>query len=155
MSKLTKLLESLGEIEQINDSGSIYYIVNDRRIRVSDHIAPTLVMNEFEILTFENSKTNYIVSLYGILHIFHNFTEVKKFILNWCMICKAYDVRQSREGIYKVNKNSRKVVELNNEIKQLELRLKNSQKDIIVIDDFTQGQQRSIKEFIKTNNKNK
>ena len=83
MSKLTKLLDSLGIVDAVNDSGSIYYLIHGRKIRVSDHIAPTLVMNEFEILTFENSKTNYIVSLYGILHIFHSFTELKQFILNY------------------------------------------------------------------------
>lgn len=114
MSKLSKFLELHGSVLKENSSGSTYYQIADRKIRVSDHLSTSNIPDQLVILLPENSKKQYIVVLLGKLYIHDSYTSLRVFLETWMVVVKGYEFKQS--------------VLQNDKIIKLEAQLKESQK---------------------------
>ena len=149
MSKLTNLLLKYGELIKENDSGSSYFSIYDKKIRVSNHINTVFISDDLNILLPENSKKQYIMVLYGNLYVYNSFTDLRIFLENWILISKRLENRTQ------ISKDA-KVIELEDKLKKLSDDFKNY---YIMLKGLTPPQQKRIdimiSEFKNQNKKKK
>ena len=93
MSKLSKFLELHGSVLKENESGSSYYKVGDKKIRVSDHMSPINVPDDMCILIPQNSQKQYIVVFLTNIYIHNSYTSLRSFLESWILISKGYAKR--------------------------------------------------------------
>ena len=149
MSKLTNLLLKYEELIKENDSGSSYFSIYDKKIRVSNHINTVFISDDLNILLPENSKKQYIMVLYGNLYVYNSFTDLRIFLENWILISKRLENRTQ------ISKDA-KVIELEDKLKKLSDDFKNY---YIMLKGLTPPQQKRIdimiSEFKNQNKKKK
>lgn len=152
MSKLTKFLETRTELLINSASGSIYYRIGNKKIRIANHLSANSSQFALNILVPNNSNTQYILAINNKVFIYNTFTELKPFLINWCIIM------QSAADISEIGNNTR-MQELEKEV--IKLRKENetfsivkSSKNNFDMTMFTSGQQLQIKNFIKAQTEN-
>jgi len=119
MSKLSKFLELHGSVLKENESGSSYYQISDRRIRVPNHLTSSNIPDQLSILLPENSKKQYIVVLMGKLYIHDSYTSLRVFLETWMVVVKGYEFKQSVLQNDKIAKLEAKLIESNKLIAKL------------------------------------
>lgn len=93
MSKLTKFLLQNGSLVKENSSGSCYYKVAGKQIRLSDHTPPENVIEDLTIILPQGTKKQYIVIFLGHFYIHESFTSVRVFLEHWILLSKGYSKR--------------------------------------------------------------
>lgn len=152
MSKLHKFLETHGSVVKETESGSMYYLIGNKTVRVSDHLASVNIADTLGILLPQNSKKYYVVIFLGAIYVHISYTSLRVFLEAWVLISKGY-AKRSRIGA--------------NELKNLRSKLATAQKSLNTLKDsasklettvtieglpvFTKGQQKSILGFVKQN----
>jgi len=157
MSKLSKFLLSHGTLTKVNPSGSSYYSIKDQKIRVSDHLTGLNPDSAINILLPQGTKTQYIVVLLGQLYIYNSFTELRVFLENYIILCKAFSQKKNMLENKKIKEQHDTIVQLNNKINKLSQA--DSKKEISFKDaslnSLTPAQKIVVVNFIQTNKQNK
>ena len=159
MSKLTIFLSKYS-LEDKHISGSSYFTINERLVKVSNHLppSPNAFINELSIFTMVNSNTQYVVVLFNQFYIYKTFTELKTFLENWILITKGMDLRIEIIAQTKISQLKNEIIKfkaLKPEIDKLkkensELRINFLELQLLPFDIsvFTKGQQKQIKSWM-------
>lgn len=122
MSKVSTLLLKYGELVKENESGSSYYKIADKKVRVSNHINSVFLPDVLNILIPSNSKKQYIVVLYNKMYIYESFTALRIFLENWILILKSLEEKtkiKECDQIRTLNKKLKELYDSYNNIVQL------------------------------------
>ena len=123
MSKLSALLLSNGNLTKTSESGSEYYSIVGKAVRVSDHLAPVIVIETLNIIIPQQTKKQYIVIFMGHFYIHNSFTSLRVFLENWVMISKEYTKRLNCLENATIKALNKKLSESETQIRQLQLQI--------------------------------
>ena len=146
MSRVTKLLLEHGNFVKEKESGSSYYQIAGKKVRLSDHLPPLNVPDELNILIPLNSKKQYIVSYFGSLYVFNSFTELRTFMEHYVIISLGYKKRITCLECATIANLTKQLVEAKSQLNEL----KQQDKQFIALDSFTKRQQNTIKSFLNS-----
>ena len=149
MSKLTSLLLANGILTKASPSGSEYYSISNKKVRISDHLAPIVDTECLNIILPQQTKKQYIVIFMGNFYIHSSFTSLRVFLENWILISKQYAKRlnclecAAVKGIQKQLLNAQKLIaEQQTEI--LSLKKPSIVYDMTDFDDLTKNQKAAL-----------
>lgn len=146
MSKLTKFLEQHGSVLETHESGSTYYKLAEKRIRLSDHLA---LHNDFDILSIllpVGTQKQYIVVLGGKLYIHNSYTSLRVFLEHWMLLAKSATIKAEVIDRSEITKLKKKIALL-----EQNLLVSNGSP----FTGFTVPQRNVIASFMKQNKKGK
>ena len=154
MSKLTKYLE--GQSKKIYSSvetNTIYYYINNIKIRLSDHLPGKDSLDNLNIILPQKSSHDYIVILNTKFFIYKSFTELRVFLDHYLFIVNfSLDQEFEKVRISNIRKD-RAINDLVRENKDLKKQLKicSLSKDNIIASQLTKKQLSNVYKWIAEN----